>query len=128
MKEGQTIYYLDINNHDLHYLKHIIENLGHKIFIYKDGFKMMEDLSKLETNPDLLFLGNNMPILNGKELLVILKNSKKLNNIPVVVIARVLPKKLMRLYIDNGVKHIIKKTHPSNYSATFNKVLEMDFA
>ena len=36
----------------------------------------MEDLSKLETNPDLLFLGNNMPILNGLDMV---KEIKKIN-------------------------------------------------
>jgi CheY-like chemotaxis protein len=128
MKKRQIIYYLDIDNQDLYLFKHIIEGLGHKVFIYKDGFKMMQDLSKLEINPDILFLGNSMPILNGKELLLVLKNSKKLNDIPVVVISSALPKKLIQHYMNTGVKHIMKKTQPEDYRVTFKEVLAMKFA
>jgi len=128
MKDGQTIYYLDINNQDLHYLKQIIENLGHKIFIYRDGHKMMQDLVKLETKPDILFIGSNMPILNGKELIVILKNSVQWNNIPVIIISGALPKKLQRQYLNSGVKHIMKRAQTEDYKTTFKEVLAMKFA
>jgi CheY-like chemotaxis protein len=128
MKEPRAIYYLDIDNEDLYFLKHAIENLGHQISIYRDGHKMMQDLIKSDTKPDIFFLGSNMPILNGKELFVILKNSALWNNIPVVIISSALPKKLMRRYSDAGIKHIMKRTHAADYSATFKEVLEMKFA
>lgn len=44
------------------------------------------------------------------------------------MISGALPKKLLRHYMDAGVKHIMKRTHVSDYGATFNKVLEMDFS
>ena len=42
--DSRTIYYLDIDNEDLYFFKHVIEALGHRISIYKDGYKMMLDL------------------------------------------------------------------------------------
>lgn len=128
MKKSKYIYYLDVENEDLYFFKHAIEGLGHTISIYRDGHKMKQDLSKSETKPDILFLGSNMPVLNGKELIVILKNSEKLNCIPVIVITSALPKKLIKRYADAGIKHIMKRTHPSDYSSTFKEVLEMKFA
>jgi CheY-like chemotaxis protein len=128
MKDNQTIYYLDIDNEDLYFLKHAIEGLGHQISIYRDGHKMMQDLVKLENKPDILFLGSNMPILNGRELIVILKNSVRWNDIPVVIISGAFPKKLQRQYLNSGVKHIMKRTQVEDYTATFKEVLEMKFA
>ena len=128
MKEPQVIYYLDNDNEDLFYLKHAIQGLGHEINIYRDGHKMMQDLIKSDTKPDIIFLGNNMPILNGKELIAILKNSTRWNDIPLVIISSAFPKKLLRHYMNSGVKHIMKRTHPADYSATFKEVLEMKFA
>jgi CheY-like chemotaxis protein len=125
--DSRTIYYLDIDNEDLYFFKHVIEALGHRISIYKDGYKMMQDLKQSETKPDILFLGSHMPILNGKELIVILKNSEKLKAIPVVIVSGVLPKKLLRHYRDSGVKHIMKRTKVSDYKAAFEEVLEMNF-
>jgi len=127
MKEFKNIYYLDIENEDLHFFKHVIEGLGHKIFIYRDGHKMMQDLVKSETNPDILFLSNNMPILNGKELTAILKNSVRWNDIPIVIISGAFPKKLIRQHMKSGVKLIMKRTRPIDYSTTFKEVLEMKF-
>ncbi|WP_284652503.1 response regulator [Flavobacterium terrisoli] len=128
MKKSKYIYYLDVENEDLYFFKHAIEGLGHKISIYRDGHKMMQDLSKSETKPDILFLGSNMPILQGKELIMILKNSKELNHIPVIIITSALPRKLMKSYADAGIKHIMKRTHPEDYSVAFKEVLEMKFA
>ncbi len=128
MKEPRSIYYLDSNNEDLYLFKHAIETLGHRISIYRDGHKMMQDLIKSDTKPDIFFLSSNMPILNGKELILILKNSALWNNIPVVIISGAFPKKLMRHYKDSGVKHIMKRTQVEDYGATFQEVLEMKFA
>lgn len=128
MKESKNIFYLDGDNEDLYFFKHAIEGLGHKISIFRDGHKLIKDLSQSETKPNVLFLGRNMPILNGKELIVILKNSEEWQDIPVIIITSALPRKLMKRYADAGIKHIMKRTHPSDYSATFKEVLEMKFA
>ncbi|MFN3754117.1 hypothetical protein [Flavobacterium sp.] len=128
MTESRTIFYLDIDNEDLYFFKHAIEGLGHQISIYRDVHKMMDDLSKLDIKPDILFFGGNMPILNGKELIVILNNSVRYHHIPVVIISSALPKKLIRSYNDAGVKHIMKKTQVADYSNAFKEVLEMKFA
>ncbi|MFN3968739.1 response regulator [Flavobacterium sp.] len=128
MKKSKYIYYLDVENEDLYFFKHAIEGLGHKISIFRDGHKMMQDLSKSESKPDILFLGSNMPILNGRELIVILKNSVQWNDIPVVIISGAFPKKLQRQYLNSGVKHIMKRTHVEDYTSTFKEVLEMKFA
>lgn len=49
----------------------------------------MEALSKVETRPlfDIIFLDLNMPIMNGYETLRILKNDRRFQNIPVVVVS-----------------------------------------
>ena len=128
MKKSKYIYYLDIQNEDLYFFKHAIEGLGHKISIFRDGHKMIQNLSQLEIKPDVLLLSNHMPVLDGKELIIILKNSENLNGIPVIMICSALPKKLIKSYAAAGIKHIMKKANPEDYSTAFEQVLEMKFA
>ncbi len=128
MQRSHTIFYLDIDNQDLYFFKHKIENLGHRISIYRNGQKMMEDLSKSESKPDIFLLGSHMPIVNGKELLAVLKHSERLKDIPVVVIASAFPKKLLRQYTSYGVSYLLKKNHTADYDSVFTKVLSWDVA
>jgi CheY-like chemotaxis protein len=50
-----------------------------------DGYQAISLLSSHETIPNLIFIDINMPIMNGWELLGMLKNDKKLGKIPVII-------------------------------------------
>ncbi len=125
MHNSRSIYYMDIENQDLYFFKHKIENLGHRISIYRNGQKMIEDLNKDEIKPDIFLLSSHMPMVNGKELIAVLKNSENLKDIPVVVIANAFPKKLLRQYMSYGVSYLLKRSDVNEHTSLFKEVLQL---
>jgi CheY-like chemotaxis protein len=60
--------------------------LDHNVSFANNGEKALEILEDTTNHPDLILLDLNMPILNGKEFLLILKTNKFLKHIPVVIL------------------------------------------
>jgi len=60
---------------------------GYKVETAENGQKALDFLSN--TRPDLILLDMNMPELNGKEFLTIIKADNKLKNIPVLIVTGV---------------------------------------
>lgn len=53
----------------------------------ENGKEAIDILNGLEEKPELIFLDLNMPIMNGWECLEILKNDKRYQDIPVIMIS-----------------------------------------
>ncbi|CAN5643300.1 response regulator [soil metagenome] len=51
----------------------------------KNGVDALTILNKVTKLPDFIFLDLNMPLMNGKECLIELKNKVRLKNIPVII-------------------------------------------
>lgn len=88
----QTPYILlvDDDPDDLMLLREAIESLGESFSVFecKDGRSALNYLKEKQTTdslPGLVVLDINMPILNGREVLAILKSDPALKMIPVVV-------------------------------------------
>lgn len=109
MKKFKKISYLDDDNDDLDYFKEGAENLGHHVTLYSKGQELIQDLKTQSNIPDIIFLDVHMPILDGKEILSLLKNSTEFQSIPVVMISGAYPKKLVKYLLDNGANHLMKK-------------------
>lgn len=69
---------------------------------------LTEDLIPI---PDLVFLDLNMPILNGKQCLVILKQSSSLQHIPVIIYSTTSSKQEIREMKKQGASYFLIKTH-----------------
>ena len=91
MKKAKSIYYLDDDYDDLDFFKEITEELGHTVKVFSDGRKMLLVLDVQEEKQDVIFLDIHMPVLNGEEILEIIKKSDVLKNIPVVMVSGGLP-------------------------------------
>jgi len=61
-----------------------LEKKGYKVETAENGQKALDFLS--DNRPDLILLDINMPELNGKDFLKIIKADDKLKNIPVFII------------------------------------------
>lgn len=76
----------------------------------------IEALNYLNTEgaaiPDLIFLDINMPRMNGKQLVVVLKKDERLNKIPVIVYSTSIPDKELDYYQSFGINCLVK---PSTY-------------
>jgi len=75
-----------------------------------DGEQLMRQLMN-ETNklPDVLFLDLNMPRKNGRECLIEIKRSKKLNQLPVIIFSTSLEEEVVNLLYKNGAQYFIHK-------------------
>jgi CheY-like chemotaxis protein len=123
MKVSQTIYYLDDDLDDLEFFKEVAESLGHSVKVFLDGSKMLFILENTEEKPDVIFLDVHMPILNGEEILNVIKRSDNLKHIPIVMVSGAYPRKMVRNYLDLGVNYLMKKPHANDYKAAVEEVL-----
>ena len=124
MKNVKTIYYLDDDFDDLGFFKEIVEELGHTVKIFSSGHKMLLDLEIYSEKPDVIFLDIHMPVLNGEEILGIIKKSDDLKNIPMVMVSGAYPKKLIQYCADLGVSCLVKRHNFQEFNQNIAEVLK----
>ena len=87
--QKNTILWADDDADDLQMMREILlkNNEDYKIVEVNNGKEALNYLDRIEEQdyPSLIILDINMPILDGKETLSILKTEKKYESIPVVV-------------------------------------------
>lgn len=128
MKTPQLIYYLDDDNDDLIFFKTIAGDLGHTVRLFTNGNELLYSLKYDFEKPDILFLDVHMPVLNGEEILYVIKKSEDYKHIPVVMISGAYPKKLVRHYAEAGANFLMKKKPLVNdFKAALEEVLQIDF-
>jgi CheY-like chemotaxis protein len=127
MKPSQLIFYLDDNLNDLQIFKNIIEGLGHTVSLFTDGHEMLNILYFQNLKPDVIFLNIHMPILNGEEVLSIIKNSGQWKHIPVVMVSGAYPKKLARHLLEIGANYLMKRPHLNDYKNEIEQALNINF-
>ncbi|MCU7551723.1 response regulator [Chitinophagaceae bacterium LB-8] len=84
------ILWADDDNDDLMLMREALEGIDHhhQITEANNGREVLDHLGSIEDPsqfPCLIILDMNMPILNGRETLAILKSEEKYSSIPVVV-------------------------------------------
>ena len=108
MTESKIIYYLDDDNDDLMFFKNAAERLGHHISVFSNGQDLLSALHLQKKLPSTIFLDVHMPILNGVEMLNVLKNSEW-GEIPIVMVSAAYPKKLAKQFTESGASFLMKK-------------------
>ncbi|MCF6130245.1 response regulator [Flavobacterium sp. AS60] len=124
MKKVKTIYYLDDDYDDLGIFREIAEELGHNVKVFSDGRKMLLTLEIQAEKPDFIFLDIHMPVLNGEEILEIIKKSEDLKDIPIVMVSGAYPKKLLQYCSDLGVSCLIKRHNFQEFKQNIAEVLK----
>ncbi len=124
MKNVKTIYYLDDDFDDLGFFKEIVEELGHTVKIFSSGHKMLLDLEIYSEKPDVIFLDIHMPVLNGEEILEIIKKTDDLKHIPIVMVSGAYPKKLLQYCSDLGVSCLVKRHNFQEFKQNIAEVLK----
>lgn len=124
MKKTKTIFYLDDDFDDLGLFKEIAEELGHNVKVFSSGRKMLIFLEIQANKPDFIFLDIHMPVLNGEEILEIIKKSDDLKDIPVVMVSGAYPKKLLQHCAELGVKCLVKRHNFQEFKMNIADVLK----
>ena len=126
MKASKSIFYRDDDIDDLYFFKEVAEGLGHDVSIYINGHEMLRALDK-KPQPDIIFLDIHMPVLNGEEILNVLKKSDDYKHIPIVMISGAYPKKLVRHYLEAGANYLMKKPSFVDLKTSLEEVLKIDW-
>jgi CheY-like chemotaxis protein len=82
------IFLIDDDKDDLEILSSSLEPYGIRIRAFRSGILAMshfENMSVFAERPSLIIVDYNMPLLNGLETLILIKNNERVRHIPVVV-------------------------------------------
>ncbi|WP_445452561.1 response regulator [Flavobacterium sp. 25HG05S-40] len=123
MEKQKTIYYLDDDLDDLGFFKEIAEELGHNVKVFTDGRKMLLVLEIQAEKPDVIFLDIHMPVLNGEEILNIIKKSDDVKHIPVVMVSGAYPKKLLQYCASMGISCLVKRHNFQEFKQNIQEVM-----
>lgn len=91
-----------------------------------DGCELLTHLENLI--PDLLFLDLDMPIKNGLECLLSIKENRNLKNLPIVVVSSTTrPVNIQTAYEMGAHLFLIKPCAFNEYVATITSILQLDW-
>lgn len=87
MRAGRSIVLVDDDRDDQEIFKSACSTLDTSVEVvgFENGMLALEALSLMPLQPDVIFLDLNMPRLNGVEVLMELKHSSDLRDIPVII-------------------------------------------
>src|SRR5688500_879847 len=125
-----TILYIDDDSDDREFFREAVRYIDPAITCYtaKDGAQGLNELEEMIMMPDFIFLDVNMPIMNGKQFLMEIKQRPRLRSIPVVIYSttnhpaerhdfltlgayKVLAKPSSLASISSLVKSVLRHTH-----------------
>ena len=91
-----------------------------------NGQLLMEFLSKnSEKLPDVLFLDLNMPLKNGHECLLEIKQNPNLKQLPVIIYSTSLNEAVADVLYKNGAHYFLQKTDLTELSEPLHRVLSI---
>lgn len=82
------IFIVDDDEDDRYFIKSaILNNISHSdIELFKNGKELIDHLQKTKnTLPSFILLDLNMPVLNGKETLKLIRKNETMVNLPVII-------------------------------------------
>ena len=127
MKNSKLLFYLDDDPDDLEFFTEAAEALEQRVKLFLNGNELLYTLKHDPIKPDIIFLDVHMPILDGDEILNILRKNDEYRDIPIVMISGAFPKKLIRDYMASGADYLMKKPNGNDLKEVLEKVLEVDF-
>ena len=115
MRRSYTILYVDDDKDDLSVISDAFEKYTQhlKISHAHNGFEAMQVLKLMKTNsslPCLIILDINMPVMDGKQTLMEIKNNPDYKNIPVVIFSTSDKPADRKFAKDLGADYITKPT------------------
>lgn len=102
-------------------LRMFLELEGYEVATAMDGEDALNMVHLL--SPDLVVLDMMLPVMNGDELVSIVKNDEKLKNIPVILITAFAQKRNEEIMSNAGVDFYLKK--PFELDQLNNKIKEL---
>jgi two-component system cell cycle response regulator DivK len=112
MKEGQTILLVDYNQSVIDTVRKLVNQTGLRLILAEDGQEGL-DLVKAEL-PDLIIIRKDVPVLDALSMSVLLKQSPKTQDIPVIVICTMASSSERERFHDAGCIDFIEEPFTVN--------------
>jgi len=121
-----TVILADDDVDDVDVFKEVVD--GHiKLIVVKDGKELMSLLGHIY--PDLLFLDLEMPVKNGLECLVEIRNDDRLKDMPIVVFSSTTRQaNIQTAYEMGGHLFLIKSNTYTELTASIKAILQLDWS
>jgi len=105
------IFYIDDDDDDCELVKEVLHDIDDKIecISYLNSREGVRFLKETDLIFDLIILDINMPVMNGKECLIEIKQHEVLKHIPVVMCSTTLQTKEMIRYFELGAYDFVVK-------------------
>ncbi len=104
------------------FIRGAVDVLGFEFLEAADGKEGLEVLGKENGNVDLILLDWNMPVMDGMEMLEILKSSVLFKYIPVTLVSTESERHKVIEAIDKGAKNYLMK--PFSQEVLVGKIME----
>lgn len=105
-----VILYVDDDPEDIEIFEEALKETDTSIecIVAKNGKRAM-DILHAGSIPDFIFLDINMPVINGKSVLLEIRKDKTLKHIPVVMYSTTMNSKEIEEYKNMGADHFLTK-------------------
>lgn len=98
-----------------------------KVEVFSNGQILLEALQTTTDFPDIIFLDLNMPVKNGFQCLQEIKNTKRWNNVKVVILSTSSHPEQIKTAYDLGADlYLTKSTSYSEFRNTLTNCLQLD--
>lgn len=98
-----------------------------KVEVFSNGQILLEALHITKDFPDIIFLDLNMPVKNGFQCLEEIKNTKRWNNVKVVILSTSSHPEQIKTAYDLGADlYLTKSTSYSEFKNTLTNCLQLD--
>lgn len=99
-----------------------------ELTIVSNGKDAVEKLSNADNRPDIIFLDLNMPKMDGKECLRLIRTNKLYRSIPCIILSTsATHAEIEETYYAGANLYILKPNEGSNLMKLVNKVLKLDW-
>jgi CheY-like chemotaxis protein len=126
---NHTVLLVEDDTDDVHLIKEAIaDKTGYTLIHRKNGLEALRFLEEQKIKslslPCLIIMDVNMPVLNGKELLTILKHDQSFNSIPIIVFTTSSNNRDKEYCSRFNVPLITKPDDTKTFNRTVNKFLD----
>ena len=127
--EKKHILWADDDMDDLMLMRHVLQDIGQEYNIKEvtngqEALKYLETGKQTDNLPCLIILDMNMPVLNGKETLSLIKRDDVLKEIPLVFFTTS-NSELDKMYCQRfGVEMVTKPAQYNNLKVAVKKLLD----
>ena len=128
--QTQYVFVADDDEDDRLLFQEVLKELPYIVHLTmaSDGEQTIKTLNELLRLPDVLFLDLNMPIKNGFECLLELKQNKKLKTLPVIIFSTSShPSAINQVYEAGAHLYIPKPNNFLNFKRSIHHVLSVNW-